>query len=241
MRAWRMAAVCMVSGMLCSHAGAADKTISLYFNERPPYIVASNDGSVAGLIATSAAKAFNAARVPFVWVRMPTSRQFLNIQRNMEPACMVGVYKLAEREQYAKFTKPVYPSRQTVALVHRSVEMAQGVKLDDVLARKGLRVLVKDMYSYGSQVDALMLRRKPEIVHTTNENVSMAKMVGMKQADLMFMSDEEAQVVVEKIGAAGLELRIVRFQDVQRAPERHIMCSKLVPDEVIMRLNQVIN
>jgi polar amino acid transport system substrate-binding protein len=241
MRAWREVAACLLPGVLFVQAGHAEERITLYFNERPPYIVEADNGSVSGLMATPAANAFQAAGIPFVWVRMPTSRQFLNIERNMESACMIGVYRNAEREQYAKYTKPLYPSRRTVALTHRSVDIAEGAKLDDVLARKGLRVLVKDRYSYGDQVDALLARHKPELVRTTNENVSMAKMLGMKQADLMFMSEEEALAIIDKLGAPGLELRIVHFQDIQRAPERHIMCSRQVPDAVIKRLNQVIN
>src|SRR5690349_18193331 len=105
---WRKAAACVLLAVLAYSASAGDKAISLYFHDRPPYIVEGDNGDVSGLTATPAANAFRAAGIPFTWVRMPTTRQFMSIQRDLEPACMIGVYKKPEREQYAKFTRPIF-------------------------------------------------------------------------------------------------------------------------------------
>lgn len=231
---------CVFVGMLLSHACRADERIALYFNERPPYQFRLADGSVSGLTATPAAGAFKVAGVPFVWVNMPTSRQFLLIQRNMAPACMIGVYRLPEREQYAKFTKPIYRNEHTVGLVHDGIDAADGVGVAELLSRHGLRVLVKEMYSYGGPLDALLARYKPQIVRTTNENMQMAKMITMKQADVMFVSEEEARVLQAQLRVPGTELRIVHFSDAPPALDRHIMCSRQVSDDIIARLNRAI-
>lgn len=241
MHVWWKAAAFLLSGVLWSQATSAQDVILLYFHDRPPYFVTADDGTISGLTATPAANAFKAAGVPFVWVRLPTSRQFLNIQHNLEPACMVGAYRTAERERYAKFTKPIFRSKGSVAIAYRGLAIPDKAKLEEVLAHKGVRVLVKEMYSYGSQIDALLARFKPETVRTTNESLSMLKMLRMRQADLMFMTEEEASTLLAKADPAGDDLRIVHFSDLQQELERHIMCSKRVPDDVIARLNRAID
>jgi uncharacterized protein (TIGR02285 family) len=240
MDAWRIMIACLLLGMAMSQPCRAEEPIALYFNDRAPYLIPGPDGTVTGLTANSATHAFKSAGIPFVWVLMPTARQFLFIQRNMAAACMVGVYRLPEREQYAKFTKAIYHNEHTVALVHDSLEAHDGAAIKDVLGRNGIRVLVKEMYSYGVVVDAVLARYKPQLVRTTNENVQMAKMIRMKQADLMFVSEEEAQTLISRSGGKDSELRILHFADPLIGPDRHIMCSRQVSDDVIEKLNQFI-
>ena len=112
--------------------------------------------------------------------------------------------------------------------------------MEDVFAGRRLRVLVKEMYSYGEQVDEMLARYKPEIVRTTNENMSMARMVGMHQADVMFAAEEEAREIVERLGEYAADLRIIHFRNTLPVHPRHVMCSRQVSDEIIAKLNRAI-
>lgn len=230
----------LVLCIACTDVSRAQEPITVYYNDRPPYLVAAADGSATGLTGTPAALAFKAAGVPVMWAKVPTNRQLLNIRKDAAMECAVGWFKNPEREQFAKFTKPIYRDLPTVALASREFKLREGLRLEDVLAIKGLRVLAKDNYSYGPYIDGLLAKHRPTLVYTTSENSAMVEMVRFNRADFMFVAEEEANYLAEEAGFSAREFHLIRFADMPKGERRYIMCSKQVPDEVIARLNKVI-
>src|SRR5207237_1398275 len=102
--------------LLMSSAAFAQAPITLYYNERPPYLVTSIDHSVSGLTATPAADAFRSAGIPFEWSKLPTNRQMAALKESKGAECAVGWFKNADREGCARFTRAIYRDRPTVAL-----------------------------------------------------------------------------------------------------------------------------
>ena len=194
---------------------------------------------MAGLTATPAAQAFRAAGVPFRWVAMPTVRQLVTLKENPSPACGVGWFKNAEREQNFKFTHPIYRDRPTVGLARIDYNAAS-LTLAETLTQPGLRVLVKDGFSYGPAIDTMLALHKPEKVLTSADNEAMVQMIAGRRANFMFAAEEEATFLVEQAKAHGQKLKVLRFGDVPPGERRYLLCSKAVPDEVIERLNKVI-
>jgi len=216
----------------------AEDTISLHFNERPPYIKAQADGSASGLTATPAAEAFKKAGVPFNWVKTPGGDQLTLIEANKGKDCAVGWYKNAKREAFAKFSKPLYRDKPLGALASTHFDVVPGTKLADLLADKKTHVLVKEEYSYGPFVDGLLAKLKPTVVSTKAESVPMVQMVKAGQADLMFVSQEEAAYFVKLAALSSNDLKLLSFPDVPQGEYRYIMCSKQVSDDVMARLDK---
>ena len=229
-----------LSLLLPNPCAAADRIV-LYYNVRPPYLVPMADGSVSGLTGTPADHAFKAAGIPFVWSKMPTNRQLLNIKTGVDTDCGIGWFKNREREQFAKFTKAIYRDSPTVGLANKSYGLRQGASLQQALMANGARVLAKDNYSYGPFIDGLLSRLRPDIVRTTNENSLMVEMIRLNRADFMFVAEEEADFLVQQAGSSINEFRLIHFSDMPPGEKRYIMCSKRVPDDVIDRLNKAID
>jgi polar amino acid transport system substrate-binding protein len=225
---------------LCSATSWAQDRILLDYNDRPPYLVPAADGSATGLTATPAANAFKAAGIPVVWVKLPTNRQLLNLKRNSEMECAIGWFKNPEREQFARFTKAIYRDLPTMALANNGFNVKKGMRLEDVLAIKGVRVLAKDNYSYGPFIDGLLAKFKPVVIRTTSENSVMVEMIRANRADFMFVAEEEAKYLAEEAGASVKEFQMIKFSDMPMGEKRYIMCSKQVPDEIINKLNNAI-
>lgn len=225
---------------LAPGAAMAQEPITLSYNDRPPYIIALPDGSVGGLTASPAAQAFKGAGIPFVWKKIPTNRQLAILKENVGRDCAIGWFKNAEREQYAKFTKPIYRDRPTVLVANREFVAAPNETLQGMLARKDVRVLVKDKFSYGPYIDGLLAAMKPQTVITTNENLQMVEMIRARRADFMFAAEEEARYLIEQAGFKTHDFRVVRPPDMPPGEKRYIICSKLVEDDVIQRLNAAI-
>lgn len=239
---WRLGAAMAVCG-----AGAglglgtsAAETIDLYYFDRPPYMM-KRPGSdeLVGLTATPAAQAFRAAGIGFRWVEMPSARQLVTLRQTKAPACAVGWFRNAEREQQFKFTRAIYRDRPTVALA-RAEFMRPAPTLAESLRAPGLTVLVKAGFSYGAQIDALLAQLQPERVVTSADSVAMVHMVAAQRASFMLAAEEEAAYLVEQaLGSPGA-LKIVHFSDLPPGERRHILCSQAVPDAVIERLDKAI-
>lgn len=227
-------------GLLALVQASAQGQITLYYNERPPYLVTQAGGVVIGLTAQPTANAFKKAGIPFVWRKMPATRQLLSLQGNSAEDCAVGWYKTAEREKFAKYTKPIYQDKPTVALARNEVAVREGERLNTLLSKPKLRVLLKDNYSYGAYIDALLARLPQPVLATVVENTTMVRMLRMGRADLMFMAEEEVSEFSAYLGRGPDELKLLRFPDIPRSEKRYILCSKKVPDEIISRLNQEI-
>jgi polar amino acid transport system substrate-binding protein len=220
---------------------AVTEPLSLYFFERPPYVVQrAGSEDVTGLTATPAAQAFRAAGIAFQWVMLPTVRQLVTMKENSaHPACAVGWFKNPDRELHFKFTKPIYRDRPTVGLAPADFGLYR-TTLAETLRQPGLQVLVKDGFSYGPLIDGLLAQTKVERVVTSAESVPMIHMIAARRANFMFAAEEEAAYLVEQAGVPAVQLRVLHFADLPPGERRHILCSKGVPDESIERLNKAI-
>ena len=227
--------------VLCLPAASwAEDKITLYYNDRPPYLVPSADGRPTGLTATPAANAFRLAGISVIWSKLPSNRQLLMIKDNSEMGCAIGWFKNPEREQFAKFTKAIYRDLPTVALANNNFKIEDGARLEQVLATTGVRVLTKQNYSYGPFIDRLLVSFNHAVIRTANENSAMVEMIRLNRADFMFVAEEEEKYFMENAGQNIKEFHLIKFTDMPLGEERYLMCTKQVPDEIINKLNNAI-
>ncbi|MBV7537720.1 transporter substrate-binding domain-containing protein [Duganella sp. sic0402] len=239
MRCPRSAAVIAASLLLASPACLAEDLIHVTYSERPPYMTVQPDGEPGGLTGAPAAAAFKHARIPVQWHKVPTNRQLFMIKDQASLSCAVGWFATPERQQYAKFTKAIYRDRSWVVLTNAAFA-ARGVSTLEELARlRDVRVLIKDNYSYGG-LDAFMQQWQPVVALSAAPTLKMVQSVSKGAVDLMFVSEDEGHYIIKHQSEQAPNLRLLQFKDMPPGLERHIMCSKAVPDEVIARLNKAI-
>lgn len=218
---------------------AGDAVIATY-SLRPPYLLQTAGGMPGGLIGTPAVAAFQAAGIDVVWTQLPTNRQLAMIKDPAAHSCALGWFRTPERERYAKFSKAIYRDKDWVLLARTDFDPGEGYTLEGLLMRPSTRVLVKDNYSYGAHIDALMARLKPNVAVSTANTAQMLQSVSAGAVDFTYLSLEEAQYLLAQDGAAVKKLRMLQPKDMPRGGERYIMCGKGVPDDVIARLNKAI-
>lgn len=216
----------------------ANDTVTLDYNERPPYLVPAADGSATGLTGTPAANAFKAAGIAVTWAKIPTTRQLAVVKDNQGMHCAIGWFKTPEREQFAKFTKPIYLDKPWMVLANTTFAVKEGARLEEVLSAKGVRVLTKESFSYGPYIDGLLAKTKPNITISNGTTSQMLQLINAGSVDFMFVSEEEAEYLVDQAGLSMKNFRQIRFPDMPKGGERYIMCSKNVPDDVIAKVNK---
>lgn len=214
--------------------------ITLHYNERPPYLVTTEDG-VGGLTGAPTTQVFAASGIPYNWEQTPSKRQIYLLQQNEGRDCLVGWFKNAEREGFARYTLPVYRDEPQVALARADNErIMSGQTAAAVFANPGLILLVKDGYSYGDYLDLQIRDHNPVRTVTTVENSGMLRMIAAGHADYFFIAPEEVDGLLASSELDAHAFKTVHFADVVSGEERYILCSLKVEPEIIDRLNRAI-
>ena len=231
--------VCSVIGLVVG-ACRADEVVTLHYYERPPFMVHQADGSATGLTADRAREAFTRAGVAFRWSLTPAKRQLALIRANGSNDCGVGWFRNPERESFANFTDSIYEDRAVVVLAQRQFQPAPGMTLQRLLANRALRVLMKDGLTYGSYVIKRIRAAKAEIQVVAVEQPQMVRMIAGKRADIMFATQEEADMLVTGSETGAQAVAVLSFPDIPPGERRYIMCSKRVGRDILDRLNAAI-
>lgn len=227
------AAAWLISGML---APASAQRLTLHYQERPPYSAAGLDGHVHGLLATPAARALAAARIDFVWAQTPGKRQLALIQSGRGLHCGLGWFRNNVRAAHGKFSRPLYRDQGFVALARRAaVPLAAPLPPEQLLADRRLRLLVKEGYSYGRDLDALIARHAREPLATSAEPMQLLQMLRSGRADWTIASAEDAALHVDGTLVA------LAFSGQPPGPTRHLYCSVDLPDDWLARIDAALD
>lgn len=217
-----------------------DGPIVLYYHERRPYYV-TTPNQVHGLIADRVNWVFNDTGIPYVWRKTPAKRQLEMIRSNEQRACAVGWFKTPEREAYGHFTFPIYMDSPTMAIARAdNDQIHSGGTLAQTLAKRRLKLLRKDGYSYGQYIDDNLKRYAPREIITTAENLSMIKMIHTHRADYFFIAKEEAEDLVLCSGLPLEDFKAIEFVDMPPSNKRYLICSRQIDKMTQLRLNSAI-
>lgn len=230
----------LIGCSLSAASAGAEGTLTVYYHERPPYSSRQPDGSVHGILADIADKAMTTAGIAYRWEDLPSARQIEVIKRNEGPACAIGWFKTPDREAFAKFTLPIYHDLPTIVVARSDDPRFAGTPmLDTLFGNKKLLLLTKTSYSYGAEIDAKIASETPTLRRDSSNNIAMLKMVSRKRVDYMMMAEEEAKDLLADPELAK-SIAIYHLGDAPAGEYRYLMCSRSVPDDLIMRLDQAI-
>jgi polar amino acid transport system substrate-binding protein len=214
--------------------------ITLHYNERPPYLVTTENG-VGGLTGDPTTLIFNKSGIPFQWKQTPSKRQTYLLQQNSGRDCLVGWFKTVERETFARYTLPIYQDKPQFALARTDNDkISSGHTVAEVFSNLQLTLLVKDGYSYGDFLDKKIIEHSPNRTITTDENSGMLAMVFLRHADYFFIAPEEADGLIKKSDFDPQAFKTIHFTDVSSGEKRYILCSMQVEKSVVEQLNSAI-
>ncbi|MCP4686500.1 MAG: amino acid ABC transporter substrate-binding protein [Desulfobacterales bacterium] len=219
---------------------AEDQVITVHYHERRPYYITTGEG-VTGLCADPARLAFEKAGIPYRWRQTPPKRQMVILKQNQGKDCLLGWFKNPAREKIARYSPPIYRDKPTLALARADNPRVQsGGILKALLSNPDLLLLKKDGYSYGAYVDALLEENKPRWEATAASNVGMLNMIHSGRADYFFISEEEADELIDVSGFPDADFKYIRFSDMPMGEKRYILFGKQIEDEVVEKVNEAI-
>lgn len=238
---FRLAQLCIPLCLLASAAHAQEPAVQVLYSERPPYLLPAAEGGPSGLTGTPATRAFKQAGITVRWLNLPTNRQLLIIRDSKLPSCAIGWFRTPERDNYAKFSRALYHDKEWTVLASSTLAEQGPGSLQELMQRKDVRILVKDNYSYGSELTKILARANPVIAVSTAPTGKMVQSISKGAADMMFISEEEGSYIMEHHPPEQTRhLRLLHFKDLPHGGERYLMCNKAMPDAYIERLNSAL-
>jgi polar amino acid transport system substrate-binding protein len=232
----------ILTGLLYPVFGFAQATsIDLLFHDRPPHYVVGADGEVGGLVGTPVGQAFRQSGIAYRWVAMAANAQLKMVQETTEAICAVGWFKTPAREEFAKFSKPIYRDRPQIALTRRSdVRVLRHRTIKGLLGDNELRMGAKLGYSYGIKIDAEIERLNPTKIITSQDMVGMLRMMAGGRFDYLLSSAEEAPIMISGVPEADGAIITHELVDMPQGNERYLLCSRNTPDIMIEQFDAVI-
>jgi polar amino acid transport system substrate-binding protein len=224
-----------------SQMAMADPLLMVY-RDKPPYSYVEN-GVEKGFLLERTRRVMSRAGIDVKFRELPTKRIFLDIQNNEQPICSFGWYKIAEREEYARFSLPLLQDRPHVILAGpRSADAVRRyTTLKSLISDRTLALAALDGVSYGAEIDGLIATFPGRVDKTLQSPLQVSKKVAAQRADFMFIDQDDYDYFTETSADfrnAGL-VRI-EYPDMPAGLKRYILCSRQVGDDIMRRINTAI-
>ena len=234
-----LAGLCLAL-QLCPAMAQEEGSLLLLYRDKPPYSY-TQDRQPAGLLIEQSRAVLAAAGLTARMEEAPLKRIQLELQSGDRALCSPGWYKLPEREQYARFSLPMSQDLPHVVLVGpRSAAAVRAHRsLASLLADGKLRMAVVDGISYGAELDALIKRHQPAPLRATVTPLHLTRMLAAGRADYMFM-DREDYLWLSRHGEVSRQLSALTLADMPAGLQRHMMCSKKMPDATMQAIDAAI-
>lgn len=210
--------------------------VDLLYQDRPPYYLPQPGRQPPqGLVVDPLRRALDRAGLPHRWVLTPAARQLLMVENGRNLVCAVGWFRNPAREARGQFSRPIFRGQPLAMLARVDAPLHEGMSLREAMDAPA-HLLVKQGYSYGPELDALIAERAGRIAQGSGEVGQLLRMLHAGHADWMPASPEEVQAQLERGDGRRQDLQLLHFSDPPPVQPRHLYCNKAVPAAWLERL-----
>lgn len=227
-----------LSGGAASAQDTPQVPLLVHYAPMPPRAY-SVDGQPAGSLVEQLRGLAEQSGLKLRLQETPLKRSLYEIELNRAPLCALGVFRTAEREAWGRYSLAL--SADAAPLFYATPALAPKLRrhasASAALADPELQLVVVDGVSYGSQLDALIAGAARAPLRAGIDQLRMFRMLLAGRADYSIGAPDELAHLVERgeLPADGLEP--VRLSGMPEGRSRHLLCSKLVPEALIQRID----
>jgi polar amino acid transport system substrate-binding protein len=231
----------LFSAMLLLPSISLAQPLDVLYFEYPPYYHPLPDGRAAGLIVDLARKVFDKAGVEAEFRFVPVKRILHDIQIG-EPVASLGWFKTPEREEFARFSLPIYVNRPVgVFFLREKEELFRPYETLEALMASGKFSIGRVAgLSDGPQIDAMLAKHPDRIVNVTADSVRLVKMLESGRFDFFLLAPEEIDVLLQAAQVSPEGFALKAMSDIPHGNSRHIIYSKTVDNALINRVDDAI-
>lgn len=227
--------------VLCAPSAWATPGLAIEYRDKPPYSY-TEGGKPAGFLMERTQQILQKAGLAPKYTEVPIRRTLMRLQGNLAPLCTPGLYKLPDREAYARFSLPIHRDKPHVVIAHADVapQIRALRRISALFADASLQPGVLDGVSYGPQLDEGLANTAKPAMRAQLTVLQLARMVGQRRMDYMLIDEEDLAWLKRDPEFAALGLVRIEFADMPRGELRYIACSRQVPAATMQALNRAI-
>lgn len=218
---------------------ASEEPIPVLIYDRPPYYVRQAGGNFAGLVGAPVGQAFESAGIPFVWTEALLHTQLEEIRVGNRAVCAAGWFKTEEREEYARFTIPVYQDQPMVVVGRSDNRRLWASTFEDLIMQPKLKMLARIDFSFGAKIDGMIKDSGLTVRLSADSAQENLERIVRGYADFLLISPEELSVTLDQVFDSR-ELTQISFPDIPFGNTRHIICSLSVSEDQLRLLDEAI-
>lgn len=231
--------------VLCAGAATARQDqapLTIEYRDKPPYSY-TEGGHPKGFLMERTTRLLKRAGIEARYTEMPVRRTMLHLQANQAPVCSPGLYKIPEREAFARFSLPIHRDKPHVVLSHADVaaQIRRMAHVSQLFTDPGLQPGLLDGVSYGQELDQFLAGAAKPPLRAQLTVLQLARMVGARRADYMLIDEEDLAWMRRDQDFAPLALVRIEFADMPRGQMRYLACSRQVSPQTMRRLNRAIH
>ena len=211
--------------------------LTVSYIERPPYYY-TDQRRATGFLLEKVRKIFLDAGIAVTFQVRPPNRVIHEIKRGGDN-CSVGWFKTLEREQFAKFSLPIYRNSPIVILTVKQQQhrFSPYRSLGEVFADQTLVMASIGAFSYGAYIDQLIEATSPRLQRISTRQTILPKLILSGRANYMLVAPEEIETLLDSADLNPKDFVAIKMSDIPDGNRRYIICSKEVSDNIIGKLN----
>ncbi len=233
--------------LIPSFAFGAEEQVSpavlkVYYLEFPPYYYTNNDRQPDGFLLKKTEAILQRAGIESEYDSVPAKR-ILQDMRKLEPTCSIGWFKTPQRERFAQFSKPIYQNKplQILYLKQNESLFRDKTSLAQVMADETLVFGQLESYSLGPVVDHMIKKSSPETRLVVGGYPQLVRMLAAQRFSYLLAAPEGIDILIEKNRLVPELFVRQSMADIPAGNLRHLMFSRGVSDETIIRINRAID
>ncbi len=222
---------------------AAQTPLRILIFERPPYYTVLPGGKPDGFLVQLTVTLLQEAGIPHEFSEMPARRILERIRQNSGPECSIGWFKTPEREEFSRFSLPIYRDMPLMAVFRRGEGPPPGARatLEELARHPGLTLGLNETFSFGHAVDAILAGYAAPPMRISASQDQLLRMLLAKRFDYMLINPEEFHTLATQAGIDVDALSPVKLDDLPRGNRRYLMCARCVDDATMDRINKAIS
>lgn len=230
----------LLAMLVCSSAVAAEPLL-VTFIDKPPYYYADASGEARGFLVERTRQILGEAKIEVSFEARPASRVLHEIRTESRVSCSIGWFRNAERETFARFSRPIYHDRPLLGVVQRA-HAAEFPSPHSIaaLAASGVRIGSVAGFSHGEAVDRALARMATPVDLAPAPAQNLSKLLAGRVDLALFNSEELDHLIVVTPGVSSRLARI-EFSDVPPGSARHLMCSRHIAPGLLERIDAAIS
>lgn len=226
--------------LFCSCAVAAEPLL-VTFIDKPPYYHADASGEARGFLVERTRQILGDAKIEARFEARPASRVPHEMRTESRASCSIGWFRNAERESFARFSRPIYHDRPLLGVVQRTraAEFPPPYSIA-ALAASGLRIGSVAGFSHGEVADRALAGMATSLDLAPAPAQNLSKLLAGR-VDLALFNSEELDHLIAVTPGVSSRITRLEFSDVPPGKARYLMCSRHIDPGLLERIDAAIS